>query len=99
MTQTDVGPSFWCCLSSKFGGHAVACGSSLSTTQDGKHFRGLVPDLNFAHSAGAPKSIIQFNGVGGLPTYISFTQGADDKEPMTWAIMMNGLAIRIGECS
>jgi hypothetical protein len=26
----------------------------------------------------APKSKIQFNGVGGLPTYISFTQGADD---------------------
>jgi hypothetical protein len=27
---------------------------------------------------GAPKSKIQFNGVGGLLTYISFTQGADD---------------------
>jgi hypothetical protein len=26
----------------------------------------------------APKSKIQFNGVGGLPTCISFTQGADD---------------------
>jgi hypothetical protein len=25
-----------------------------------------------------PKSKIQFNGVGGLPTYISFMQGADD---------------------
>jgi hypothetical protein len=25
-----------------------------------------------------PKSKIQFNGVGGLLTYISFTQGADD---------------------
>jgi hypothetical protein len=29
-----------------------------------------------------PKSKILFNGVGGLPTYISFMQGADDKEPM-----------------
>jgi hypothetical protein len=26
----------------------------------------------------APKSKIQFNGVSGLLTYISFTQGADD---------------------
>jgi hypothetical protein len=26
----------------------------------------------------APKSKIQFSGVGGLLTYISFTQGADD---------------------
>ncbi|MEH2534292.1 hypothetical protein V1277_006412 [Bradyrhizobium sp. AZCC 1588] len=39
---------------------------------DGKHVRGLVPDLNFVHGAGAPKSKIQFNGVGGLLTYISF---------------------------
>jgi predicted heme/steroid binding protein len=32
-----------------------------------------------ADLAGAcPKSKIQFNGVGGLPTYISFMQGADD---------------------
>jgi hypothetical protein len=29
-------------------------------------------------SAGAPKPKTQFNGAGGLPTYISFTQGADD---------------------
>jgi hypothetical protein len=29
-------------------------------------------------SAAAPKSKTQFNGAGGLPTYISFTQGADD---------------------
>jgi len=28
--------------------------------------------------AAAAKSKTQFNGVGGLPTYISFTQGADD---------------------
>jgi hypothetical protein len=27
---------------------------------------------------GAPKSKTQFNGAGGLLTYISFTQGADD---------------------
>jgi hypothetical protein len=26
----------------------------------------------------APKSKIQFSGVGGLLTYVSFTQGADD---------------------
>jgi hypothetical protein len=29
-------------------------------------------------SQGGPKSKIQFNGVGGLATYIGFTQGADD---------------------
>jgi hypothetical protein len=28
--------------------------------------------------ATAPKSKTQFNGVGELPTYIGFTQGADD---------------------
>jgi hypothetical protein len=27
---------------------------------------------------GAPKSKIQFNGVGGLLTYMRFMQGADD---------------------
>ena len=27
---------------------------------------------------GAPKSKIRFSGVGGLLTYIRFTQGADD---------------------
>jgi hypothetical protein len=30
------------------------------------------------HSAGAPKSEIQFNGVGGWLTYIGLTKGADD---------------------
>jgi hypothetical protein len=28
-------------------------------------------------NAAAPKSKTQFNGAGGLPTYINFTQGAD----------------------
>jgi capsule polysaccharide export protein KpsE/RkpR len=28
--------------------------------------------------AGAPKSKTKFNGVGVLPTYISFARGADD---------------------
>jgi hypothetical protein len=34
--------------------------------------------LTSCTAPGAPKSEIQFNGVGGLLTYISFTQGADD---------------------
>jgi hypothetical protein len=41
-------------------------------------FRGLLPDLNFVQSAGALKSKIEFNGVGGLLTHICFTQGGDD---------------------
>jgi hypothetical protein len=32
----------------------------------------------FCGAPGLPKSNIQFNGAGGSPTYISFTQGADD---------------------
>jgi hypothetical protein len=44
----------------------------------GKHFRDLAPELGFVHSAGGPKSKMQFNGVDGLPTYLRFTQGADD---------------------
>ena len=39
----------------------------------GKHFVVWSLTLNFVHSTGAPKSKIQFNGVGGLRTYISFT--------------------------
>jgi hypothetical protein len=35
----------------KFGGHAVAGGWPVSTTKDDTHFRGLVPDFNFAQSA------------------------------------------------
>jgi hypothetical protein len=49
-----------------------------------QYLRDLVPALNFVHSAEgieigakAPKTKIQFNGVGGLLTYISFRQGAD----------------------
>jgi hypothetical protein len=45
---------------------------------DGKHFRGLVPDLASCTAPRTPKSKIQFNSVGGLLSYISFTQGADD---------------------
>jgi hypothetical protein len=40
------------------------------------------------------KSRIQFGGVGGLLIYITFTPEADDV-----GIMINGLAVRIGECS
>jgi hypothetical protein len=36
------------------------------------------PTLTSCTARGAPKSKIQFNGVGGLLTYIGFTQGADD---------------------
>jgi hypothetical protein len=33
---------------------------------------------------GAAKSKIQFNGAGGMPTHISFTQGADDMSEHEW---------------
>jgi hypothetical protein len=66
------------CPGLKFGGHAVAGGWSLSTTWMARTFAVWFPTLPSCRAPRAPKSKIQFNGVGGLPTYIGFTQGADD---------------------
>jgi hypothetical protein len=62
----------------EFGGHAVASGLAPSTTWMASTFAVWSPSLASSTAPGAPKSKIQFNGVGGLPTYLSFTQGADD---------------------
>jgi hypothetical protein len=66
------------CLNWKFGGHAVAGGWSVSTTWLASTFVFRFPALTSCRAPRAPESNIQFSGVGGLPTYISFTQGADD---------------------
>src|SRR5882672_1622636 len=55
--------------------------------------RGLVPTLNFVHSAGAPKSKIQFNGVGGLRTYVSLT--ASPFQRIIEALLMSNTSVKV----
>jgi hypothetical protein len=62
----------------KFGGHTVASGLAPSTTGMASNFAVRSPSLTSSTAPGASKSKMQFNGVGGLPTYLSFTHGADD---------------------
>ena len=49
--------------------------------------------LNFVHSAGAPKSKIQFNGVGGLRTYVSVT--ASPFQRVIEALLMSNSSVKV----
>ena len=49
--------------------------------------------LNFVHSAGAPKSKIQFNGFGGLRTYVSLT--ASPFQRIIEALLMSNSSVKV----
>ena len=49
--------------------------------------------LNFVHGAGAPKSKIQFNGVGGLRTYVSLT--ASPFRRIIEALLMSNTSVKV----
>src|SRR3981189_1557987 len=59
----------------------------------GKHFVVWSLTLNFVHSAGAPKSKIQFNGVGGLRTYVSLT--ASPFQRIIEALLMSNSSVKV----
>jgi hypothetical protein len=59
----------------------------------GKHFVVWSLTVNFVHSAGAPKSKIQFNGVGGLRTYVSLT--ASPFQRIIEALLMSNSSVKV----
>src|SRR5258708_40011634 len=58
-----------------------------------KHFVVWSLTLNFVHSAGAPKSKIQFNGVAGLRTYVSLT--ASPFQRIIEALLMSNSSVKV----
>lgn len=59
----------------------------------GKHFVVWSLTLNFVHGAGAPKSKIQFNGAGGLRTYVSLT--ASPFQRIIEALLMSNSSVKV----